>query len=216
MIAMISKTAPLVLLAVVLSVTYVGISIAEDFSADFVSTMTGVEGAQTMSGKMYVAKDKTRMEMAQGITITRLDKNVAWVLMPGQNMYMEMPISADKVTASEEKMPGEIERTLLGQETIDGKPTNKYRIVYNVAGQQSTIYSWISPDLKFPLKTSAEDGSWGIEYRNISTAKQPDSLFEIPAGYTKFQMPSAGGTFQMPDIGDIAVPEGSDAGGEDY
>lgn len=42
------------------------------------------------------------------------------------------------------------------------------------------------------MKTESKDSKGKttsiIEYKNINTGNQPDSLFEIPAGYSKFAM----------------------------
>jgi len=165
-----------------------GTASAQDFSADMVSTTK--EGVFT--GKIYVAKEKTRMEMPQAITITRVDKSVVWILMPEQKMYMEQPLKPENIAASTDKMPGEIERKHLGTETVDGKKTKKYRIVYTAGNKRETIFQWVDTDSGFPIKTAAEDGSWIMEYKNLKTGKQPDTLFEIPAGYQKmsFGIPS--------------------------
>ncbi|MDO9529717.1 MAG: hypothetical protein Q7J27_11240, partial [Syntrophales bacterium] len=119
---------------------------------------------------------------------TRIDKNVVWILMPAQNMYMEQPIRPEDMAAATDKMPGEIERKLVGKETIDGKTTNKYRIVYTAADKKETIFQWITVDSGLPIKTEAADRSWTIEYKNLKIGKQPDTLFEIPAGYQKFSL----------------------------
>jgi len=166
-----------------------GIATAQDFSADMVSTTKG----GVFTGKIYAAKEKTRMEMPQAITITRMDKNVVWILMPEQKMYMEQPLKPENIVASTDKMPGEIERKHLGTETVDGKKTEKYRIVYAAGNKRETIFQWIATDSGFPIKTAAEDGSWTTEFKNLKTGKQPDTLFEIPAGYQKL-------TYGIPSI----------------
>jgi hypothetical protein len=50
------------------------------------------------------------------------------------------------------------------------------------------MYQWISKGIAMPVKMAAVDNSWIVEYKNIKTGKQPDSLFEIPAGYQSFAM----------------------------
>jgi hypothetical protein len=155
---------------------------AQDFSADVVQK-TKEFSAQ---GKIFTSGDKTRMEVPQATTIIRRDKNIMWVLMPAQNMYMEQPIRTNNIVVAREKMPGEIERVSMGQESIDGQMTTKYRITYSEGGTKTTIYQWFSSGLPIPVKTMTEDGSWTMEYKNIKTGKQPDSLFEIPAGFKKF------------------------------
>ena len=174
-----------VVLVVVISIfLFGGIAVAQDFSADMVSTTK----AGVSTGKIFVAKEKTRMETLQTIIITRIDKNVVWILMPAQRMYMEQPLKPENVVATTDKMPGEIERKLVGKETVGGKRTDKYRIVYTAADKKETIFQWIAADSGFPIKSAAVDGRWTIEYKNLKTGKQPDSLFEIPTGYQKFSL----------------------------
>ncbi|MDD4955190.1 MAG: hypothetical protein PHP17_04030 [Candidatus Omnitrophica bacterium] len=165
---------------------FLGSVCAQEFSADVSSNA----GGQQIFGKIYNTPQKVRME-ANGVTsIARIDKSIVWVLMPEQNKYMEVPMTASNVVAGSDKLPGEIERKLIGKETLDGKAVDKYRIVYTTGGKTESIFSWILPDSGIPAKTVAEDGSWQIEYRNINIASQPDSLFEVPSGYEKFAMPS--------------------------
>ncbi len=160
-----------------------GIALGEDFSADVSNTA----GGRTFQGKIFASKQKTRMETPQGISITRLDKKVIWLLMPAQQMYMEEPFNPANIAASAEKMPGEIERKLIGSEIIDGRKADKYRIVYtDNSGRRWVTLQWIVPGLNIPVKSAAEDGSWMMEYKNIKTGAQPDALFEVPAGYKKF------------------------------
>lgn len=158
-----------------------GIANAQDFSADMVSTTKST----VFTGKIFVANKKTRIEMSRSITITRMDKNIIWVLASEQKTYMELPLKPEHVVAFTEKTPGEIERKNLGTETVDGKKTNKYRIVYTVENKRQAIFQWIDAASGIPIKTSAEDGTWTMEYKSLKTGKQPDTLFEIPAGYQK-------------------------------
>lgn len=168
--------------SVILFSSFITIARSEDFSAD----MLYKTKSYSAEGKMFVTSDKTRMETPQGITIVRMDRNVMWVLLPDQNMYMEQPIEINNLAAMKDKIPGEIERTLVGKESVDGKIADKYKIVYSHQGLTSTVFQWIVPGTTIPVKTMSEDGNWMVEYKNISRAKQSDSLFELPAGYKKF------------------------------
>ena len=109
---------------------------------------------------------------------------------------MEQSFDPGKVVAFTEKIKGEIERKLLGQETIDGRMTDKYEVVYEVNGKTETMFQWMAEGLSIPVKTAAADNSRTTEYKNIKTGKQPDSLFEIPADYQKF-------SYQMPSMKDM-------------
>jgi hypothetical protein len=162
---------------------------AIEFSADTVMTF---KGEQKMLGKMFYKKDMFRMDMKSPddvSMITRLDKKLVWNIMHRERMYMELPISSAKRPMVEEKLEGEIERKLVGKETIDVHPTEKYLVTYKSNGKQEQIYQWFATDIKFPIKTQSVDNSWSQEFRNINIKEQPVSLFEVPSGYKKFQMP---------------------------
>jgi len=158
------------------------IALAEDFSADMINTSKG----GIFKGKIFVTKDKTRMEIPGNITITRMDKKVMWILMPKEKMYMEQAFDVSKVMATSEKVSGEIERKLIGQEIIEGKKTDKYEVIYDQGGRRGTMFQWFAAGLKIPVKTAAGDNSWTMEYKNIKMGKQSDALFDIPADYQKF------------------------------
>lgn len=157
-----------------------------DFSADMVTTA----GGQSVHGRIFVSREKTRMEMPQSIMITRFDKKVAWVIMPTQNMYMEHPLDPNILARVSKEVPGEIERVSLGPEPADGRPAQKYKVTYSESGRQNAVYQWIG-ESEIPLKIEAVDGSWAVEYKNMQTGPQPDSLFELPEGYQKLEMPTS-------------------------
>lgn len=176
-------------LAIMLNLSLAGEGSAIDFSADMVTTSDGM----TTNARVFVSADKSRMETSQSVAISRMDKKVVWVLMPEQKMYMEQVFDPSKVMASSEKVEGEIERTPLGRDTVNGKMADKYKVIYQIEGTKNEIFQWIESDSSLPVKSAATDGSWSVEYMNIKTGPQPDSLFEIPADYEKFSM-------DMPDM----------------
>ncbi len=157
---------------------------AEDFSADMVSYSS--EGSLT--AKLYISGDKSRMEMPGATTISRMDKKVVWVLMPGENMYMEQPIDPRTAASTREKIDGEIERKAEGNETISGRNTTKYRVTFEANGKRESVFQWIDESAHIPVKTAAIDGSWSSEFRNIQSGPQDPALFVIPNGYTKMPL----------------------------
>jgi len=166
----------IILTAVAASAAYAG-----DFSADIVSSSQG--GSST--ARLWVSGDKSRMEMPQATVISRIDKKVVWVLMPGTKMYMEQPINMQTAVSTQDKIYGEIERTAEGKENINGRNTTKYRIIFEADGKRGSVFQWIDESAHIPVKTAAVDGSWSSESRNIQPGPQDPALFEIPDGYSK-------------------------------
>jgi hypothetical protein len=169
---------------------------AVEFSADAVTTTQG----RTMNSKMFVKDKKARMEMQgqPGYTIMRGDKEVVWMVNPAQKSYMEMKLDPTRKPKVEEKVQGEVSRKLVGSETIDKHPTQKYEVTYAAQGKTQKMYQWIATDINFPVKTASVDGSWTTEYKNIKMGWQPDDLFEVPDGYQKSTMPNMPKGMAMP------------------
>jgi hypothetical protein len=159
---------------------------ALEFSADTVMT---AEGHKTQ-GKIYGKTDRFRMEISQPshmIMISRTDKMLAWNIMPDQKMYMEIPL--DPQNAPKTEIKGEIERKHVGSETIDGHPVKKYLVTYKEDNRTSQLYQWMATDINFPVKSADINNKWVQEYKNVKIGPQPNSLFELPSGYSKMQMP---------------------------
>jgi len=95
-----------------------------------------------------------------------------------------------KVAAATDKIPGELERNPVGRDTVDGRISDKYRVVYIEKGRETVVFQWIDTASGIPIKTASEDGSWSVEYNNLVVGKQPDSLFEVPPQYAKMGMPN--------------------------
>jgi len=182
---------------------------AQDFSADVVNQKQESGGLK----KVYAAKDKIRFEVegrnpAMGSSAIILDEaqNKYIVLMSEKHMYMDAPQmmvrplinkfwrvedvndacpqwkkTADQAGVS--KNWGSC--TKIGSDTVNGRSAVEYEGVSN-KGEKSHI--WVDTKLHCVIKTDA--GAGGIELRNIKEGSQPSSLFEVPAGYTKFDMGS--------------------------
>jgi hypothetical protein len=177
---------------------------AEDFSADVITKAP----TASMAAKMYISGNKSRMESAGTITISRMDKKVVWILMPNEKMYMEQPLDPRTAATTQTKVNGEIERRAEGNEVINGMKTTKYRVTIQNQGKRESMFQWVDEGMHFPIKTAAIDGSWSTEFRNIRRGAQNPQLFEIPAGYTKMSM-------GMPNMGAIMNSMGGAGRGRD-
>jgi len=173
-----------------------------EFSADMVDAQKGSQA------KIYMAKDKMRFEPAEkgqrgmGAFIVNLTTQTSTVLMDQQHMYMEMPsqMAAQRnpykffrVDDVENACGDWLQQQWnkggtchkVGSDTVNGRSTVKYEGT-NSNGDAGTV--WLDTKLHFPVKWVGKNG--GGELRNIQEGSQPASLFEVPAGYTKFDMGS--------------------------
>jgi len=185
-----------------------------EFSAEMVDTQK--QGTPT-TAKLYFAKDKLRIESQTagahggGVIIMNYATQTGIVLMAQRQMYMEMPAQAQTQrmgNAAAFFRTGDVENACgdwqkmghegnscrrVGDESVNGRSTVKYETT-NASGEVS--HFWLDPKLRFPVKWEGKNGNG--ELRNIQVGTQPASLFEIPAGFTKFEMPAGMGGMQQP------------------
>lgn len=176
-------------------------AVDNNFSADMVTQMEG----RTMQVKTYVSGDKIRTEMAGAIQITRLDRNVMYVMMPAEKMYMEQPIDPQAFTQAGRDVPGELSRTVVGPDTVEGRPTTQYLVTYEANHSRQSMHQWLDDSGRI-AKVASVDGRWSTTYRNLKEGPQPASLFEVPSDYQKMEMPTMpgmGGGFNFQDLQDM-------------
>ncbi|MBI5587006.1 MAG: hypothetical protein HY889_01415 [Deltaproteobacteria bacterium] len=158
-----------------------------EYSAE---TMT-ITGGLFSTGKVYHAPYmERREERAPGkeqVTITRMDKLVVWLLMPGEKTYIEIPVrQAMERSQSPEDL--DYQYTRLGPELINGIITIKSRM--EAVGQNGTVYEgyiWVTGEGILLKMVSRERGRpWtevSTELQGLKIGPQPRSLFEVPKGY---------------------------------
>jgi hypothetical protein len=83
-------------------------------------------------------------------------------------------------------------RSLVGQETVNGRETEKWKIeMTRPDGQTVSTFEWYDPELEMAIKQEFPGGMVS-ELTNIRVGPQPDQLFGIPAGYERMSMPPGG------------------------
>ncbi len=188
------KSRGLSLAAAVLSLVVIPFAAsAAHFQADMI--MDG--GGEKVTGKVFVSGNLMRQEMKVpggevGISIIDGAKNIMYVIMPQEKMYMEFPneqiILGDRDV--EDLLGEEADLKKLGTETVEGYKCDKYEVAYRDPERQKMGNSviWIAQKLNFPIKgiTDGEQGKITVLYTNIKEGPQDASLFEIPKDYQKF------------------------------
>jgi hypothetical protein len=177
------------LLVVVLISSGLVLAATPEFSGEMIQT--DAKGRVT-TGQVYVqGTDKIRQEISDGdtvsVTILRLDKKLSWTLLPDQQ-YMEMKFPFDP---NQPNLDIEYEMATVGSETINGYPCQIIQYTYKER-KYGILVQWFSEELGFAVKTQTKNAkrkvTSTVEYRNIVEGKQPDELFEVPSGYTKFSI----------------------------
>jgi uncharacterized protein DUF4412 len=179
-----------------------------EYSAD--ATVENEEG--TTKQKIFVTPTKERKEMLTGsgegaVQIFRYDSKVMWMLMPSENMYMEYSMGGGPSKGSDTSQ-WTYEDTAMGEETLNGVRVTKYKtIATSTDGKKYGGFSWrtreginLKQDLLY--KEGNEKKRMLTELSNLKIGNQDPKLFEIPDGYTKFDMGGMmGGMMGGPGMG---------------
>lgn len=184
-----------------------------EYSAD--ATMQTEEG--TIEQHVYATPTKERQEMTAGgetmVQIFRYDTKSMLQLMPSQQMYMEY--SLDQASAqrkTQDLSRWDFEETVMGEEVLDGIKVTKYKTIATSSdGKKYGGFSWrtkegiaVKQDLLY--KEGEKKGRLYTELKNLKIGKQDPKLFEIPEGFTKFDMAGMMGGMGMGQDGTRQAP----------
>jgi hypothetical protein len=158
--------------------------------------MVTTESGVTTTNKFYSENPFYRMNIEEGgqegYVIVNRSEGVTKVVMPAEQMYIEMSSTgmqsmSNDVFQSIEKQKEQYETNLVGTETVNGYECEKYEVM--IDGSVVSTF-WQSPDVEYPIKVvSGADGKMVMELKNIEEGDVDDAMFQIPDGYTKMDMP---------------------------
>jgi hypothetical protein len=111
--------------------------------------------------------------------------------MPSEKMYMENSLAK---AAAKDVSQWDVEETVMGEEVLNDMKVTKYKtIATSTDGKKYGGFSWrtkegisIKSDLLY--KEGNEKKRMMTELKNVRIGRQDSKLFEIPEGYTKFDM----------------------------
>lgn len=162
------------------------------FTADLIEKAGEIESI----GKIYVKGHMYRLEQTVSgrkicVVVNRLE-NSTRIIVPERNEYLKLG-SADPVSMMNDpfqrisylSMTGKRRRT--GTEKIDGYECVRYVITKD---KSDVITEWIPEELDFPIRVRMYDPEDRvIELKNIIMVSLSDTLFEVPADYTRIYKP---------------------------
>jgi hypothetical protein len=154
---------------------------ALDFSAERIVK----NGASVVTAHVNAKGDRWRFEYTQpqrgaSIMIVRMDKQHSWLILSKRRQYLEVPIVADHIMTVTESMDGEVSREFVGDETLNGHPTELFEVTVAEQGETRQYYRWVTKAERFPLKTVSKQGKWSEEFRRVIFTEQSPFLFELP------------------------------------
>ena len=154
---------------------------ALDFSAERIVK----NGKSVVTAHVNAKDDRWRFEFAQpqggaSIIIVRMDRHSSWLILSKQRQYAEVPIAKEHLLAVSETMEGERSRELVGDQTLNGYPTELFEVTVAENGETQQYYQWVTKVERFPVKTVSKQGQWSEEFRHVIFTKQSPFLFELP------------------------------------
>ncbi len=165
-----------------------------EYSADAV--MQTEEGIIKQHISVTPTKERKETQSGPGegaVQIFRYDTKVMWTLMPSESMYMEYSLAGGQGQGNDPSQ-WTYEDTVMGEETLNGVHVTKYKTVAtSMDGKKYGGFSWRTQEgipLKQDLlyKEGNEKKRMLTELSNLKVDKQDPTLFEIPEGFTKFDM----------------------------
>lgn len=154
---------------------------ALDFSAERIVK----SGKSVVTAHVNAKDDRWRFEFAQpqegaSIIIVRMDRQSSWLILSKRRQYAEVPIVKEHLLAVTETMEGELARELVGDQTLNGYPTELFEVTVFEQGGERRYYQWVTKVQRFPVKTVSKEGSWSEEFQRLIFTEQSPFLFELP------------------------------------
>ncbi len=121
------------------------------------------------------------------ISVFRPDKKATYIIYPGIQSYMSIPLAKGEAEAMESGL--KLEKSPLGKETVDGHACTKNKVT--VRGAKGTVLeavTWNASDLKdFPLQIQLKEkdnkNNVLMRFSQVSLARPDPKQFELPAAY---------------------------------
>ena len=172
-----------------------------DFKAVMISTTLDKSQGQEFSFEMPIAKagEKFRMEMdytkmsgTQGMPPAM--SSVVMIHRGDEKRTYSLYTNKKKYIVSEETDEGyyaepDVAKTFVTKETIDGHPTEKYRITITYQGQEKQEgFIWNATDLDgMTIRSEIDNATVKMTstLTNIVMGTPPADLFEVPGDYTE-------------------------------
>ena len=164
---------------------------AFDFSAERIVK----SGKSEVTAHVNAKDDRWRFEFAKpqggaSIIIVRMDRQSSWLILSRRRQYLEMPIADEHRLAVSETMQGELSREFVGDQMLNGYPTELFDVTVVENGETRQYYQWVTKVQRFPVKTVSKQGQWSEEFRRLIFTEQSPFLFELPQRLDRANQPA--------------------------
>ncbi len=163
---------------------------ALEFSGSLIKQVNG----KKYQAQVFAKNDRLRLEYKYAIRtdygyaaieIIRLDQAETWYLLAQQKELLVTPLDPDDVLPNVASLPGERDRTLVGDATAAGRTAQLYEVQTDRHGKVERFFEWVDVETGVVLKLMSRDRDWSFEYERIRFSPQPAYYFDEPPGYKK-------------------------------
>lgn len=156
--------------------------------ADVLPGSSSVQAASPCAGMPDIVCKKLGTEEVNGRTADKWEFENTTQAQSGKMLYW---LDRQRLIPVRQMMPDGsiIEMSLVGNEKVNGRNTEKWEIsMQRVGGQSQVIHQWYDPELDTNVREE-QPGGYRRELNNIIIGAQPAELFSVPAGYKKITLP---------------------------
>lgn len=163
---------------------------ALEFSGSLIKQVNG----KKYQAQVFAKGDRLRLEYKYAIRtergyaaieIIRLDKKETWYLLAQQKELFVTPLDSEDLLPITASLPGERERTLVGDATAAGRAAQLYEVRTDHHGRVERFFEWVDVEAGMVLKLVSQDRDWSFEYERLRLSPQPDYYFDEPPGYKR-------------------------------
>ncbi len=164
------------------------------FSPDFSGSLVKQVNGKRYHAQVFSKGDRLRLEYKYAIRteygyaaieIIRLDQSETWYVLAQQKELLVTPLDPDDMLPLHAALPGERERTLVGDAAAAGRAAQLYEVRTDHHGRVERFYEWVDKEAGIVLKLVSRDRDWSFEYERIRLSSQPGYYFDAPPGYKK-------------------------------
>jgi hypothetical protein len=143
---------------------------------------------ELMSGKDMTPATLAQLKqagMSRIVSIFRPDKQCTYVIYPGVQSYLNIPLARGESEALQKGF--RLTKTPLGKETLDGHPCVKNTVT--VTGDKGTVLqatTWNATDLKdFPIQIEMKQkqDTVRIRFSQVRLTRAESKQFDLPTNY---------------------------------
>jgi hypothetical protein len=158
------------------------------FSADRTLTIDG----RTFTGRVFHSPGRQRheqmLEGVQQVMLLRADRAQGWLVLPNLHSFVEFSFPQALAELNDPDLRG----TPVGQETISGMRTTKYRVEHTARdGTAVDGWMWVTREgivMKLDGTVRPRTGKptpFTMQLSNVHLGPQDPSMFDLPQGFVK-------------------------------